>query len=449
MVDSEVILVNNLSKNYHIYASPSDRLKQAVRGVFSRLGLCSSRVYFEEFPALADVSFSIRRGERVGIIGKNGSGKSTLLQLLCGTLLQTDGTVFVNGRVGALLELGSGFNPEFTGRENAILNASILGLSRLEIESALPEIIKFADIGDFIDRPVKMYSSGMFVRLAFSVIAHVNADVLIVDEALAVGDVFFNQKCMRFMEKFSEHGTIILVTHDTAAVTGFCNRAIWLDRGRLVADGDTKKVCEKYLAAIYGAKEKEDSTPSALPLEYSRVKPVRDARQDFVNASALRNDIEVFDFYSESSGFGDGRAAILDVFLANSEGVGLAWCVGGEAVVLNIAAKLDGTVRNPIFGFVVKNKLGQNLFGDNTFLTTLESGMKFKGDSLVKASFFFQMPILPCGDYVVSVAVADGVQSDHVICTWMHDALAFRSHSTSISTGLVGIPMEKILLNEI
>lgn len=195
-----VIEVREVGKCYQIYERPEDRLKQMLwRG---------RRRYFREFWALRDVSFSVRRGETVGVIGRNGSGKSTLLKMLCGTLAPTAGTLAVRGRVAALLELGTGFNPEFTGRENVYLNAAILGLDDAEIEHYLPEILAFADIGEFIDQPVKTYSSGMAVRLAFAVAAHVRAEILIIDEALAVGDVFFVQKCMRFLRKFQESGTL-------------------------------------------------------------------------------------------------------------------------------------------------------------------------------------------------------------------------------------------------
>ena len=215
-----VIEVQDAGKCYLIYERPQDRLKQML--------WCGHRRYYREFRALHEVSFSVRRGETVGVIGRNGSGKSTLLKLLCGTLKPTTGTLSVQGRIAALLELGTGFNPEFTGRENVYLNAAILGLSDAEIEQYLPEILAFADIGEFIDQPVKTYSSGMAVRLAFAVVAHVRADILVIDEALAVGDVFFVQKCMRFLRKFQKQGTLFFVSHDTGAVINLCDRVLWL-----------------------------------------------------------------------------------------------------------------------------------------------------------------------------------------------------------------------------
>ena len=248
-----VISVKNLCKCYQVYSSPRDRLKQFVvprlRCFAGRF--LSSKKYFREFWALKDLSFEVRKGDVVGIIGRNGSGKSTLLQMICGTLNPSFGSIEIRGRVAALLELGSGFNPEFSGRENVYMNATILGLSREEIDQRYSAIVEFADIGSFMEQPVKTYSSGMMVRLAFSVIAHVGADILVIDEALAVGDTFFTQKCMRFLRLFMKTGTILFVSHDTGSVRSLCNKAIWLDNGMLYMQGTPKDVSERYLEAYF------------------------------------------------------------------------------------------------------------------------------------------------------------------------------------------------------
>jgi len=236
------VRVEGLSKIYHLYARPQDRLKEMVLG---RAGGRFSR----EFHALHDVSFELRRGRRLGLIGRNGSGKSTLLQILAGTLAPTSGDVHVQGRVAALLELGSGFNPEYTGRENIFLNASILGLSRDETSARFDDIAAFADIGEFLDQPVKTYSSGMFMRLAFAVTTSVDADLLLIDEALAVGDVFFTQKCFGHLERLIDRGvSVVLVTHDTSAVNQFCDSVIVLNDGRIALDGDTVTGLRTYFA---------------------------------------------------------------------------------------------------------------------------------------------------------------------------------------------------------
>jgi lipopolysaccharide transport system ATP-binding protein len=227
------IRVSNLSKCYQIYDTPRDRLKQFIAPWVQRVVKHTPKPYFSEFWALRDVSFNIKRGETVGIIGRNGSGKSTLLQLICGTLTPTSGRVETNGRIAALLELGSGFNPEFTGRENVYMNGRILGLSQEEINDCFDDIAAFADIGEFIEQPVKTYSSGMFVRLAFAVQAHIDAQIVIVDEALAVGDVFFRQKCYARLNKLRESGTaILLVSHAMGDIEQFCEYAILLEIGR-------------------------------------------------------------------------------------------------------------------------------------------------------------------------------------------------------------------------
>ncbi|MBI3442008.1 MAG: ABC transporter ATP-binding protein [Proteobacteria bacterium] len=256
------IRVSNLSKCYHLYDAPRDRLKQFVAPRLQRLVGQNAKQYFREFWALKDVSFEVKKGETVGIIGRNGSGKSTLLQIICGTLTPTSGTVETSGRIAALLELGSGFNPEFTGRENVYMNAAVLGLSKEEVDKRFDDIAAFADIGQFIEQPVKTYSSGMVVRLAFAVIAHVNADILIIDEALAVGDTFFNQKCMRFLREFREKGTILLVSHDTASVMALCDKAILLknEQSRYECQkGSVGNICRIYLKELYRVSARADA----------------------------------------------------------------------------------------------------------------------------------------------------------------------------------------------
>ncbi|MBK8768598.1 MAG: ATP-binding cassette domain-containing protein [Burkholderiaceae bacterium] len=257
--DDIAIRVTNLSKRYEMYNTPRDRLKQFVVPKLSQVirpvralfagphAALPTYTYSKEFWALKDVSFEIKRGETVGIIGRNGSGKSTLLQMICGTLNPTAGTIQTKGRIAALLELGSGFNPEFSGRDNVFLNGQILGLSQLEIESRYEAIVEFADIGDFIEQPVKTYSSGMVVRLAFSVAVNVDPEVLVVDEALAVGDTPFQVKCFSRLRRFRESGgTILFVSHSMSTVRSFCDRAIYLDRGVVVLAGAANDICRKY-----------------------------------------------------------------------------------------------------------------------------------------------------------------------------------------------------------
>ena len=257
-MSSEIaIKVENLSKAYQIYDQPNDRLKQFVMPRLQRAVGMTPRQYYRDFWALKDVSFEVKKGETVGIIGRNGSGKSTLLQLICGTLSPTYGNLETHGRIAALLELGSGFNPEFTGRENVYMNAAVLGLSREEVDDRFDEIVKFADIGEFIEQPVKSYSSGMFMRLAFSVAINVDPEILIVDEALSVGDEKFQRKCFSRLEELKETGvSILFVSHSGGAVVELCDRAILLDAGEKLSDGLPKLIVARYQKLLYAPEDK-------------------------------------------------------------------------------------------------------------------------------------------------------------------------------------------------
>ena len=446
--DATAITVRGLSKCYQIYAAPSQRLKQFFLPRLRRwLGL-APRNHFREFWALHDVGFDVRRGQTVGIIGRTGSGKSTLLQIICGTLTPTQGDVRVQGRVAALLELGSGFNPEFTGRENIFFNAGVLGQAEAVTRERLASIEAFADIGEFIDQPVKTYSSGMLVRLAFAVIAHVDADILVIDEALAVGDAFFTQKCMRFLREFMKTGTVLFVSHDTNAVKNLCNHAIWLDKGRLRQQGTPKDVCEAYLREFYAQQQADapGDPGSDNELLAAAEQPQGDQRLPWLNASNLRNDLQVFAFDPQAASFGAGGARIVDVSLCDSAGQSLAWAVGGEAVRLRIMVKAVQPLQSPILGFVVKDRLGQVLFGENTYLDYQDDPVPCEAGQTLVAEFDFWMPRMPAGDYTITASVADGTQQDHVQHHWVFDALAFRSECTSASAGLVGLPMRGVRL---
>lgn len=442
MTDDIAIKVDNLSKCYHIYDQPQHRLLQMMfRG---------HKQFYREFWALKDVSFKVKKGETVGIIGRNGSGKSTLLQMICGTLNPTSGNIQTYGRIAALLELGSGFNPEFTGRENIYINASLLGLTYAQIEERFMEIVDFSDIAEFIDQPVKTYSSGMTLRLAFSVMAHVDADILVIDEALAVGDAFFTHKCMQFLRQFMKTGTVLFVSHDTGSIKGLCNRALWIEKGDLLQEGTPKEVSELYLEAFYETKQGKTSSTRLKP--YKNVNseiPIKDQRLQFINNSNLRNDLQVFQFDPEASSFGKGGAQIYDVALLADSGQPLAWIVGGERVTLRIRVNIYHNINSPIIGFYVKDRLGQSLFGDNTHLSYRDNPVSCKEGSILEANFVFNMPILPSGYYSIVTAVANGTQEDHEQHHWIHDAVIFKSESSSVATGLIGIPMLEIRIQNI
>jgi lipopolysaccharide transport system ATP-binding protein len=444
MTTDFAVRVRGLGKHYQIYNRPRDRLLQSLwRG---------KRNFYREFWALRGLSFEVQRGETLGIIGGNGSGKSTLLQIICGTLQATEGSVDTRGRVAALLELGAGFNPDFTGRENVYLNAALLGLSRRQIDERLGAISTFADIGDFIDQPVKVYSSGMFVRLAFSVMAHVEADILVIDEALAVGDALFTQKCMRYLRQFREKGTLIFVSHDTAAVTNLCQRAILLEKGKMKGEGPAKEICELYLQDFIEERNRLFDAQAPNSPVRRRTAPAdsgeefRDQRRKWINQSNLRNDLEVFAFDPRVPSFGQRGAEIVDVSLRDEDDRPLAWVVGGEAVTLRVRARAERNISRVIIGFYLKDKLGQYLFGDNTYFTTLTQPVNLSREQEVEARFEFEMPRLPVGDYSFVTAIAEGTNEEHVQHHWIHDALLIKSHCSSVNQGLVGLPMNGIAL---
>lgn len=440
--DIPAVRVSGVSKHFEIYERPIHRLLQ----MFFR----GRRKYYREYWALRDINFEVAQGECLGIIGRNGAGKSTLLQIIAGTLSPSIGTVAMSGRVAALLELGSGFNPEFTGRENVLLNAAILGLTEKEIAERFDNITAFADIGDFIEQPVRSYFSGMVLRLAFAVMAHVDAEVLIIDEALSVGDAFFTQKCMRFLRTFMEHKTVIFVSHDIGAVCSLCSRAILLQDGGIALMGTPKDVAQKYLEEMYEEQQGESQVAPTTALERVSISEAeyRDMRADLFNNSVLRNDIEVFRFVPQAETFGKGGASIDHVCLADDEGHPLQWIVGGERVTLNIHCTARQPIMGPIVGFLICNRFGQQLFGDNTFLTYREQPLWVESGDAFSAAFTFRMPCLAAAEYFITVAIAEGSTQDHVQHEWMHDALVFVSHSTSCVAGLMGIPMLGIALGK-
>ncbi|MGH8076071.1 MAG: ABC transporter ATP-binding protein [Lysobacter sp.] len=385
------------------------------------------------------MGFDVPRGETVGIIGRNGSGKSTLLQIVCGTLSATAGVAEVRGRIAALLELGSGFNPDFTGRENVLLNAMVLGLTREQVELRFDSIAAFADIGDFIDQPIKTYSSGMAVRLAFAVIAHVDADVLVIDEALAVGDAVFTQKCMRFLRRFKEHGTILFVSHDVGSVVSLCSQAVWLDQGEMRMAGPAKDVANAYAQYCAQQAAGEARTLASLREDISQ-------GPDAAYMQDGETEIDFFDNVIHSDGWKTGKAEICRVDMTRRDGRTDSAFEGGESVVVSVEALAHDVVDRPIIGFLLKDRLGQALFGHNTYLQHRRAQPLAKGD-VARAEFAFRLPLLPNGEYSITVAFADGDLLDHVQHHWIHDAIVLAVRSTRSRYGLVGIPFESITLD--
>jgi lipopolysaccharide transport system ATP-binding protein len=432
MSSEYAIEVSNLGKCYEIYQKPSDRLKQTLfRG---------RRKYYKEFWALKDVSFKIKKGETFAIIGRNGSGKSTLLQMICGTLNPTVGDIKVNGRVAALLELGAGFNPEFSGVDNVYMAASLYGLSREEVDGRFDEIATFADIGEHIYQPVKTYSSGMYVRLAFAVIAHVDADILVIDEALAVGDVFFQQKCMRFLREFHEKGgSILLVTHDTGAVLSICTRAILLfstRKGEPIISG-VEEVCRYYLEDSYQRLSQDLKVLDKTQIEKNNNRD--EILTSYYGKLEQPAYYTVSPFYADAKSFGQGKGKIIDAGFFTEQGEPLFNIHAEQSVVFKITARITEKVFSPAFGFMLKNKYGEYLFTEGTDKPFRSYNLVFDEGQVAVASFKFNMPSLIKDPYSINVAFAEGIGDDHQQLHWIHDAIVIESLSSRLVHGYCGV----------
>lgn len=420
MSSNLAIRIRNLGKCYRIYEKPIDRLKQSFwRG---------RKRFFREFWAVKNISINIEPKETVGIVGSNGSGKSTLLQLICNILTPTVGEIEVRGRVSALLELGSGFNPEFTGRENININAAIMGLTPEEIRSRFEKIVDFADIGDFIDQPVKTYSSGMYVRLAFASAVNVSPDILLVDEALSVGDIRFQQKCMAKMKSFCKDGTVLFVSHDTTAILEFCSRAIWIEGGEIRMDGHPKRVAEKYLEYMYESDTSRDI--------YFQIAKGEDRDQNRPLDTDISEDLQPVT--SEMRKFGNRNANILRVGIRSNDMIAGA-VYSGKPCEIVLIFETHQDIANPIVGFLIKDRMGRDIIGDNTALLrknlpSLSSGIIYKTSFIIG-----HWPNIFGGEYTLSVGVADGRLEDHVACQWVHDIIAFESIPLRSPAGIFSI----------
>ena len=403
--------VSSLSKQYSLYKRPVDRLLELLRPTVSKISANLLKPNVERFSALKNISLTISYGQSLGIIGRNGSGKSTLLQLICGTLQPTTGTVSLNGKVAVLLELGSGFHPEFTGRENIYINAAILGLSQKQISDRYSKILEFADIGDFIDKPVRTYSSGMVMRLAFSVIAHVDADILIIDEALAVGDAIFSQKCMRFIREFQKTKTLLLVSHDIASIQSLCTQTLWLKNGEVALFGETKEVTQAYQDFVF-----EELYPKA-----DAPNPISDTKAEEMVAEEKLPLLE--EIYPENkNGWESGHAKIISTALKVEDKLFNGIYKGGEILTVTIKTLALKEINNPIVGFVLKDQRGQIIFGQNTAQLSKIEVPKIEPNSYLTASFEFTLPLLAKGDYSISTAFANGDLHSVEQCHWLHEA---------------------------
>ena len=417
------IQVAHLSKRYRIYDRPRDKL-------LDMLGFGKGSLH-RDFWALEDVSFELESGQTLGIIGQNGSGKSTLLQILAGIMRQTRGDCFVNGKISALLELGSGFNPEFTGRENVFMNGAILGLDTREMQDRFDAIARFAEISDFMEQPVKTYSSGMFMRLAFAVAVNVDPDILLVDEALAVGDLIFQHRCMHRMNKLREAGkTIILVTHDLGAVTKFCDRALLLDAGRLLEDGKPDLVVQRYRALMFERERRYRSSDGDSG-------PSEDA--DALVAGGQVPVVRTIPNIDHR--FGSGEATLLGVELINQQGDPTREVFGGQAVVIRVSAQFNKNVEQPILGYTLRDRLGIEISACNTSYSGRPLPAAHAGD-IFTSDFHIPVPHLAAGSYSISPAVAKGTVLKHDMCDWIDNALVFSLRSAELVYGMLKMNVE-------
>lgn len=370
------IAVKDVKKVYKLYDKPKDRLKDAFH-----LG---KRQYGKPYYALKGVSLDIYKGETVGIIGTNGSGKSTILKIITGVLNATSGHVQVNGRISALLELGAGFNMEYNGIENVYLNGTMMGFSEKEIDAKLPAILEFADIGDYVYQPVKTYSSGMFVRLAFAVAINIEPEILIVDEALSVGDVFFQAKCYHKFEEFKKMGkTIVFVSHDLSSISKYCDRVFLLNKGTLLGEGSAKEMIDAYKRVLVGQYEIVD----------------RQENQDLLNDRELQQAAQ----NPKHLEYGTGQAEIVEYYLTDENGVRTSAVIKGSTFTLHMKVQIKDHIPAPIFAFSFKNVQGTEITGTNSmiekaFLDSVEAGQ-------VKEVTFTQKMSLQGGEYLLSLGV--------------------------------------------
>lgn len=408
-MEKKVISIENVTKTYQLYESHADRVKEAFHPLRKK--------FHRPFHALKNISLDIYQGEFVGIIGRNGSGKSTLLQLITGILQPTAGTISVQGQISALLELGAGFNPEFTGRENVYLNGSILGISRAEIDKNFGQIENFADIGDFIDQPVKTYSSGMFVRLAFAIAINVKPDIFIVDEALAVGDMFFQQKCIRHMEEKMKACTKVLVTHDMHAVTNLCRRVLVLDRGELIFSGSPLEGVEYYTKAVHNELFRKNDQSAVVLAGGEASSP----------SAGTAKDPAWVEVRSESIA-GASEVVIRQINLRSAAKECVTTVVAGDRLEIRMIVEAFTPLDRVIFGYSIKDRVGNGIAGDNSLSLDGRSYSLAAGRQLV--SLQLAWPDIAPDEYLITLGIGQGDHPlHHVIQCWAHNVLLVKALS--------------------
>jgi ABC-type polysaccharide/polyol phosphate transport system ATPase subunit len=398
-----VVTARRVSKMYRMYPAPSAHLKEMLSP--------SRQRYHREFWALRDVSFDVERGQTLGLIGPNGSGKSTLLEIVTGILTPTSGRIRTHGRIAALLELGAGFNPEFTGRENVFLNSEIMGLSRVEIERNFPRIAAFAEIGEFMEQPVKIYSTGMLVRLAFSAAIHVDPEILVVDEALSVGDAIFSNRCVQKFQELKARGvTVLLVSHDLGLVKLLSDKAMLLYQGQALAEGDPNDVVNRYIGLVQEREKPAETAPTAptAPAAPAQLAP--------------------------SFRHGDRRAEVAHAELVDEQGRPLPVVRSGQPVQVRVVARFAQDHASPMVGMMIRNRIGMEVFGTNTQLESLQLGPVTAGE-LLEVTFAFNCWLAP-QEYTITVATQSLDGSSH---DWLDDVIAFSVVDERYTAGVANL----------
>lgn len=418
MQNDVAIRVSHLDKVYKLYNKPMDRLKES-------LGLSKKKKLSKDHYALSDVSFEVKKGETVGIIGTNGSGKSTILKIITGVLSPTKGEVDIEGRISALLELGAGFNMEFTGIENIYLNGTMIGFSKAEIDAKLQDILDFADIGDFVYQKTKTYSSGMFVRLAFAVAINIDPEILIVDEALSVGDVFFQNKCYHKFEEFKAAGkTILFVSHDLSSIAKYCDRVVLLEHGKKLGEGGTKEMIDMYKKVL--VHQLDDSAMETAAKE--------DAPASALDAGKKRGLWkEQMTLNPMQDIYGSGLAEIADFCIVDNSGRITNTIIKGDSFTVKMKVKFSAELSEPIIAVSFKNRQGVEITGTNTMFEKMSTGERKPGDELVVE--FTQNMSLQGGEYLISLGCTGYKDGEFTVYHRMYDIFSLQVISSKDTVG--------------
>ncbi len=440
MADEYAIQVKDVTKIYKLYDKPIDRLKESLNPLHKN--------YHKDFYALNHISFQVKKGETVGIIGTNGSGKSTILKIITGVLTPTEGDVQVKGVISALLELGAGFNSDYTGIENIYMNGTMMGFTRKEMDAKLQDILDFADIGDFVYQPVKTYSSGMFVRLAFALAINVDPEILIVDEALSVGDVFFQSKCYRRMDEIRKNGTtILMVTHDMGSIIKYCDKVVLLNKGEFIAEGEPGRMVDMYKKILAG---QMDSLKEELEEmnDFSGEKALEEGKEQLFEKKKFEKEAsghtglmkDKITINASRTEYGDGRAEIFDLGLCDERGNLTNLLLKGEMFTIKERIRFNADIQAPIFTYTIKDKKGTDLSGTNTMFEGTDIKPVKRGD--VYDVSFKQKMTLQGGEYLLSMSCTGFENGEHVVYHRLYDVANITVISNKNTVGVYDMESE-------